>query len=90
MPSIWGRPGLGQSVFDAQGMAALIKLMRPIGLTLSTGKEPTFELFAVVGQQFLEPADGGPRGTVAVAISACGATMGAGALEQLDVHVGVP
>jgi hypothetical protein len=71
-------------------MEALIKPIRPIGLTLSAGKEPTRELFTVVGQQFLEPADGGPRDTAAVAISACGSAMGAGALEQFDVHVGVP
>jgi len=71
-------------------MAALIKLMRPIGITLKVGKEPTRNLFAVVGQQFLKPAAGGPLATAAVAISACGATAGTGTLEQWDVHVGVP
>lgn len=43
-----GRSGLGQSVFNTQGLAQLIKLVLPCGLALSAGKEPVRELFAIV------------------------------------------
>jgi len=54
-----GRPGFGQSVFNAQGLAQLIKLVLTRGLALSARKESVRELLAVVGQQLLNPERAG-------------------------------
>ncbi|BAO82883.1 hypothetical protein SMCB_0655 [Serpentinimonas maccroryi] len=48
-----GRSGFGQAVFNAQGLAQLIKLMLTRGLPSTGGKEPVRELFAVVSQQLM-------------------------------------
>ena len=48
-----GRAWFGQAMFNAQGLAQLIKLMVARGLALTAGKQPVGELFAVVGQYFL-------------------------------------
>ena len=48
-----GRAGLGQAMFNVQGLAQLIKLMVARGLALTAGKQPVGELLAVVGQDFL-------------------------------------
>ncbi len=47
-----GRAWLGQAVFNAQGLAELVKLMIARGLALTAGKQPVGEFFAVVGQNF--------------------------------------
>ena len=49
----FGRSGFGQAVFNAPCLAQLIKLVFTRGLTGTRGKEAVRELFAVVGQQFL-------------------------------------
>jgi len=41
-------------VFNAQGLAQLIKLMLTRGLPGTRGKEPVRELFAVVSQQLIK------------------------------------
>lgn len=48
-----GRAWLGQAVFNAQGLAQLVKLMVTRGLALTACKQPVGELLAVVGQNFL-------------------------------------
>jgi hypothetical protein len=48
-----GRAWLGQAVFNAQGLAQLVKLKVARGLALKAGKQPVSELLAVVGQDFL-------------------------------------
>jgi hypothetical protein len=48
-----GRAWLGQTVFNTQVLAQLVKLVVARGLTLTAGKQPVSELLAVVGQDFL-------------------------------------
>ena len=48
-----GRSGVGQSVFNTQRFAQLIKLVFPAGFSLPAGKQAVLELLAVVGQQLL-------------------------------------
>ena len=50
-----GRPGLGQSVLYAQLLAQLIELMVAAGFAFLAGKQTVRELFAVVGQQLVDP-----------------------------------
>ena len=50
-----GRPGLGQSVLDAQLPAQLIELMVAAGFAFLAGKQAVRELLAVVGQQLGDP-----------------------------------
>ena len=50
-----GRPGLGQSVLDAQFPAQLIELMVAAGFAFLAGKQAVGELLAVVGQQLGDP-----------------------------------
>jgi len=49
------RPGLGQTVLDAQGLAELVELVLAARLTAPGAKQPVGELFAVVGQQPGDP-----------------------------------
>ena len=50
-----GRPGLGQSVLYAQLPAQLIEFMVAAGFAFLAGKQTVRELFAVVGQQLVDP-----------------------------------
>lgn len=50
-----GRPGLGQSVLYAQLSAQLIEFMVAAGFTFLAGKQTVRELFAIVGQQLVDP-----------------------------------
>jgi hypothetical protein len=48
-----GRAWLGQAMFNAQGLAQLVKLVLARGLTLTAGKQAVGERLAIVGQDFL-------------------------------------
>jgi hypothetical protein len=49
-----GRAWLGQAIFNAQGLAQLVKLVLARGLTLTAGKQAVGERLAIVGQDFLQ------------------------------------